>query len=936
MYKRLNGNNKVLLRTTSICRTPESILLDFVLKNDRDSIEQIVRIKPDLLEHIYTPEYNKPILLIACSEDTVEPETVKTLIDLGADTHFSSEISERWEALHFAACRTNSRILKIIIDSFKYPGDINAIAKGSNALHILIRYGKSDLAAEFIECAKILISSGIDVNLGDSNYISPILWAAKKGYRDIIKLLIETSPTPIDLDSHQSRRKTARDIILAENLYDGILPEKIENNNNDNDENIIFRLIQAGNELGFLNFKNGEIFDLVNLNDSSSTLLQLCCSKGLAKAVAHLIDKGADPNLNTPKNQQRPIEIAAENGFYDIFKSLVDHQKIYIPKKVLTTLLKYYENEKVPGIDHAKCCDYLLEKLQKHHDLIDVNDQDDSRNSPLHYALRYADISKVEDLLNLGASLGSKNKYGIMPIQDIEPEVLETHLDRCVQFDLKGKKLDKEDFTVTFNYRTIIPPGNKAETIVNYDDPEANFNPTVKQELVTETEVVSYMSQAPEFKHLLQHPVIVSFLFVKWHRIRWLFFANLLFYIAFSLSLVVYIFTSYMNVSNEKLFTGDKVVISLSFIIFILTFIILVVRELFQMAVSPYNYFKNFENFIEIILIFITGSILCISTPSEDTRKQLSSLSILLVAFELILMIGQHPKWSTNVVMLKTVSFNFFKLLIWYSLLIIAFALSFFILFSHSSNAPSNGTETSDDEDFFTDPGKSFFKTIVMTTGEFDAGSMDFSHFPVTSKLIFSLFIFMIVIILLNLLNGLAVSDTQMIKNNAELVGHIARAQHIHYVETMLLGNIFPSKFIDKLSSICCCCPSIRDVNFNLPFAKTACIFPHFLNSYEMTVYPNKYGEIDIPSKRKWSVCKSCSGCCSSIYLDKETVRKTNAIVQARKEEIKAKQEISYIQKIERTLKNFEKTLGDDKLNIYMLNQKLDEILVQLTVEKTE
>lgn len=471
MYKRLNGNNRVLLRTSSICRTPESILLEFVLRNDRDSIEQLISIKPELLEHIYTPEYNKPILLIACSEETVEAETVKTLIVLGADIHFSSEISELWEALHFAACRTNSKVLKTIIASFKHPSEINVIARGNNALHILIRYGKYDLLDEFRECTKLLVNNGIDVNLGDSNYISPILWAAKKGYKDAVQILIETSLVPVDLDSHQSRKKTARDIIVSENLYDGPLPEKIDNNN-DKDENILFRFIQAGNEIALINFRNGEIFELVNADDTSSTLLQLCCMKGLSKVASHLINKGADPNLVTRKNQQKPIEIAAENGFYEIFQVLVYHPKIYLPKKLLMTLLKYYEYEKVPGINHAECYDYLLGKLKTNPSLIDVNEQDESKNSPLHYAMRYADIPKVEELLNLGASLGSKNKYGIMPIQDIEPEVLERHLDRCVQFDDKGKKLVKEDFAVTFNYRTLIPTGDQVETIVNYDDPE--------------------------------------------------------------------------------------------------------------------------------------------------------------------------------------------------------------------------------------------------------------------------------------------------------------------------------------------------------------------------------------------------------------------------------------------------------------------------------
>ncbi|KAJ8927050.1 hypothetical protein NQ314_020537 [Rhamnusium bicolor] len=979
MYERLNGKKDGFIRTNSICPTPEAVLLELVQKNDRENIIRLIENNTSLLNHIYHPEYNKPILLIACSEENIEAETVKTLIDLGADIHYSSDIDEEWEAIHFAACSTKSDILKVIVQNLRNPGDINALAKGNTALHILIKHGRSDLTEEFIECAKILVQEGIDVNLGDSNCVSPILWAAKRGYKDIIKVILEKSIVPVDIDSHQSRKKTARDIILTEKLYDGPLPERIDNNN-ENDENILLKYLYSENENAFVNFKNGDIFNLVNADNTSSTLLQISCDKRLKRAVAHLIDKGTDPNLTTEKNRQTPIEIAAENGYYEIFEILLDHPKILLPKTILITLLKYIDNEQFPGINHAKCYDILLKKLESNKNFLDINEADESQNSPLHYAIRYAESDKVEELLQLGASLGCKNKYDVMPIQDIEPELLKKHLDSCIQFDLKGKKFDKEDFTVTFNYRTLIPPSKKVEYNVGFEtsDPETNFNHIITQELVAETEVISYMSKAPEFMHLLKHPVITSFLFMKWHRIRWLFYINLAFYITFFLSLVVYIFTSYANFNSEKS-TFEQIIIDVSWLILLATFFILVFRELFQIAVSPEKYFKNFENYIEIILISFAGSILFINHPSEDTKRILSSVSILLAAFELVLMVGQHPQLSTNVVMLKTVSLNFFKFLTWYSLLIIAFALSFYILFSEneanlgnevsSENSPStpknttlvselmvtgglnasstknsnknetaplNIAEEDKEEDFFKDPGKSLFKTIIMLTGEFDAGSMNFHHFPFTSSIIFSLFIFMIAIILLNLLNGLAVSDTQMIKNNAELVGHIARAQHIRYVESMILGNILPSKLLKSLSSFCCCFPISNNCSFpkTNPLSHRVCLFPHYLN-YELTVYPNKGGQIclPLPGKKKWSLGKDCTCSCLYICLDKETIKRTNCIVQEKREQLKIKQEVGYLQKIENIIKTLEKNASSDKMELFLLNKKLDNIMKYLSRE---
>lgn len=932
MYRQLNGKREGFERTNSICPTPEEILLKSVLKNDIRNIIRIVESNSNLLSHIYGLEYNKPILLIACSEENVKADTVKTLLDLGADLYYSSDLDEEWQVLHFAAYSTKSDTLREIVKNLRNPGDINTLAKGSNALHILIRYGKNDSTDQFIECAKILVQEGIDVNQGDSDDISPILWAAKKGFKEIIKVILEHSDIPVDIDSHQSRKETARDIILRKKLYDGELPEKVDSRN-ESDANVLFKYLHSKNENGFLNFKNGDIYDLVNVDNTSSTLLQISCEKRLTRAAEHLINKGAYPNLTTSKNRKTPIEICAENGCYKIFEILLDHPKIHVPNTVLIALSKNLDNDELPGISHKKCYDALLEK----HHLIDINETDESGNSPLHYAVRYSEPEETEKLLQLGASLGSKNKYGVMPIQDIEPELLEKHLDNCIQFDLKGKKFEKEDFSITFNYHTLIPPAKRIEYNVAFEnsDPETNLNHVITKELVAETEVISYMSKAAEFKHLLKHPLIVSFLFMKWHRIRWLFYTNLAFYIAFFLSLVVYIFVWYANFTNVENSSFQTFITNLSFGIFLITYIILIFRELFQITVSPKKYFQNFENYVEIILIFFTGSILFINSPTDDTRRILSSISILLAAFELVLMVGQHPKLSTNVVMLETVSLNFFKFLMWYSLLIIAFAFSFYILFSESEIDAKNNTE-SDDEDFFTDPGKSVFKTIVMLTGEFDAGSLNFHHFPVTSKLMFALFVFMIAIILLNLLNGLAVSDTQQIKNNAELVGHIVRAQHIRYVESMLLGNILPSNILKKINNICCCFPEASNCTFRMskPLARRACLFPHYLD-YKLTVYPNKYGQIYL-EKKESLFGKNCIDSCAYIYLDKETVKRTNKIIQERREALKIKNEDNQLREIKDIVKTLAENANGYRKEIFELNKKLDNVVRYISVENNQ
>ena len=60
-----------------------------------------------------------------------------------------------------------------------------------------------------------------------------------------------------------------------------------------------------------------------------------------------------------------------------------------------------------------------------------------------------------------------------------------------------------------------------------------------------ETEALWHMGQSKEHRHLLKHPVITSFLWLKWARIRPFFNRNLRFYCLFVYLLTWYIFENF-------------------------------------------------------------------------------------------------------------------------------------------------------------------------------------------------------------------------------------------------------------------------------------------------------------------------------------------------------------------------------------------------------
>ena len=112
-----------------------------------------------------------------------------------------------------------------------------------------------------------------------------------------------------------------------------------------------------------------------------------------------------------------------------------------------------------------------------------------------------------------------------------------------------------------------------------------------------------------------------------------------------------------------------------------------------------------------------------------------------------------------------------------FSFMILAFSLSFYLVYQVN--------------DQFETYHQSLLKTFAMSTGEIEYTDLPLSAFPVSSHLLFIVFVFLIVLVLMNLLNGLAVSDTNDIKEKAEIYSYISRVETISYMESVLLGDPF-------------------------------------------------------------------------------------------------------------------------------------------------
>ena len=127
---------------------------------------------------------------------------------------------------------------------------------------------------------------------------------------------------------------------------------------------------------------------------------------------------------------------------------------------------------------------------------------------------------------------------------------------------------------------------------------------------------------------------------------------------------------------------------------------------------------------------------------------------------ELVTMVGRHPRLSSYNIystMFYRVLKTFSTFLVWYSLFLFAFGLGFYILL-HEDNG---GAER--EYAFFDHLGLCLVKTFSMFIGE-----LEFSDIPFNSPfsyIFFLTFVFLIVVVLMNLLNGLAVRSLKSVKS---------------------------------------------------------------------------------------------------------------------------------------------------------------------------
>lgn len=614
-------------------------------------------------------------------------------------------------------------------------------------LNSLAKNLTNENANQVMECMDCLLKYGASPNIPNQSDLTPLHHVVRNRKLDDLKKrqIVEMflSQPNIDIDSYREGELREK---LAEAYPDMKLPEIRSYTEISSDK--LLSYIRSGDSQKFVEeFPQylSNISDRDNLKNTSKEecvpLLLEAIKKGDNEAFELLMAN--EVNYNAVYHGNTPVEFATLYGNSRALRKLLDlpDLKFRVSDYPLITIIrKMNEQPAQDYCDYRRCFYILLES-----DRIDINEMDKSRSTPLHYAVKYRNAEAIRELLKRGAYIGVKSKFNELPIDGMSPELLEEHFDHCISSN--GRRVGDESFEVWINFMNLMP---------EIDDSK----PEVKHHLREEMAAISFIAKSKEHRHLLQHPLITSFLFLKWHRLSTIFYVNFLLYFFFAISFITYTVLKCSNANEDE---RNPVTLIFGLISWV-GIAYLIIRESIQFIMSPKQYFCSPTNYMELALI-VLAIMTCIEpTYDRQTQRIIAVFTMLLISVELCLLVGSLPvlSISTHMLMLKAVCSSFIKSFTLYSIFVITFTLCFYILFGKPQLDEDGNPVKPEDEDFnkFSNPLAALIKTIVMLTGEFDAGDLQFD--TLYSYLLFLLFVFLMTIVLFNLLNGLAVSDTQV------------------------------------------------------------------------------------------------------------------------------------------------------------------------------
>ena len=439
--------------------------------------------------------------------------------------------------------------------------------------------------------------------------------------------------------------------------------------------------------------------DLNKVNYKGQTALYLAVRNKKDKAVELLINNGADASID------------AADG-----TSLV-----HVACKV----------------DSSKCLEHVFNSGKVYGKIFQEIGDDGVKKVPFHIATCTYGVECIKVLLKNGDHLAHEDNKGKTRCDHLLKNIPTACLVLEDIFDEKitssGNRSYEANYSLTYDYSVLFLSDSR--------DDQNSIVPSFTEK---------------RFQKLLSHPLIATFLFVKWNRIKPFFYTNVLFYAIFLGLHTYYVVRTFGPGSRDWSDELDKLNIFRCF--HTIMFILILIPDVTVMFAKS---FRQWETITKVIT-FSTSAYIVFSpqvesqggemlTENGSVLPDVAAISIFFAWAEMMMLFGRFPVFGIYILMFTRVSYAILKFLVAFSSLLIGFSISFSIIFKGFK----------DDESFSTFHG-SFVKTLMMMIGEIDYGTLlanSNGSISVSGNIAIVTFLFLVPIIVANLLIGLAVSD---------------------------------------------------------------------------------------------------------------------------------------------------------------------------------
>ena len=343
-----------------------------------------------------------------------------------------------------------------------------------------------------------------------------------------------------------------------------------------------------------------------------------------------------------------------------------------------------------------------------------LNLSDSKGRTALHKAAYRGSVECIQLLLKAGADLGLKTKSGLSAA---------TLILRLPT----GAKILGERFDESITTNSVDPNENACRMKFDY----SILLSTHKIQQMGVVEDILDDPRERRTEDLLEHPLIDSFLFLKWRKIRLLFFSNVIFYlilVAGVTSYVLFVTSSEATRENPATINGTSTngttaspatseperVYNLQQLLSVIILII-IFQEVVQLASLHIQYFREAESWIKLGALITSTIVIFTPRPQEGAywEKWVHHVAAFAVLFgwtELTLLLGRLPTFGVYALMFYSVAQHLVKFIFVFFFFLAGFAFSFHIMFKNMI--------IDDKKTAFESPWSSILRTLSMMIGD--------------------------------------------------------------------------------------------------------------------------------------------------------------------------------------------------------------------------